>query len=270
MSDNKQDETESLNEIETNLPQSSAPILDHLLELRKRLMVSVGYIIAAFAVSLFFSQEIYSFLAAPYVNVSAQSGKVGSMIMTGIQDGFLANFRLSFYCALVFSFPLVAIEIWKFVAPGLYTNEKKAFAPFLIATPFLFVCGGALAYYLVIPNAISFFMSYQIGDEAAGGLVIETLPSVTEYLSLILLLIFAFSVTFLLPVLILLLAKVGIVTADGLAAKRKYMVLGAFVFAAFITPPDPISQVGLAIPLLLLYEISIVIIRITNRKKTNV
>jgi sec-independent protein translocase protein TatC len=249
---------------------SSAPILDHLIELRKRLMISVAYVVLTFAGCLFFSAHIYAFLAAPFVDIAADNGQAAKMIMPGIQDGFMVNFRLSFYCALVFSFPLVAIEIWKFVAPGLYANEKKAFAPFLIATPFLFICGGALAYYLVIPNAFAFFMSYQMGSEAVGELEIETLPAVQEYLSLVLLLIFAFSVTFLLPILILLLAKVGIVTADGLAAKRKYMVLAGFVFAAFITPPDPMSQVGLAIPLILLYEISIIIIRITDRKKKNV
>uniref|UniRef100_UPI003F6966F1 twin-arginine translocase subunit TatC n=1 Tax=Pseudemcibacter sp. TaxID=2943293 RepID=UPI003F6966F1 len=183
-----------------------------------------------------------------------------------------------FYVALCVTFPMLAMQIWKFVAPGLYQNERKAFLPFLLATPILFTLGAAMAYYIVIPRAWGFFMSFEVGvaPEVAGELAnqaalqIQSLPAVREYLSLTILLMFAFALSFQLPVLLLLLARAGIISADGLASKRRYSILGAFVFAMFMTPPDPLSQLLLALPIIALYEISIVIIRLTTRNPEDV
>ena len=259
---------------EDGIEESSAPLLDHLIELRTRLMWGVGYILVAFFICMYFASDIYTFLAQPFVDVALKNGKEPNMIFTGLQEMFFVNIRLSFYVALAVTFPMLSMQIWKFVAPGLYKNEKNAFLPFLAGTPVLFVMGASLAYYLVIPNAWNFFISYEVGVAAemskelgnAAQLQIESLPAVKEYLSLTILLMFAFALSFQLPVLLLLLARVGFVTADGLAKKRKYMIVGAFVFAAFMTPPDPISQIGLAVPVLLLYEISIIIIRFTIKQ----
>ncbi|MBT5185465.1 MAG: twin-arginine translocase subunit TatC [Kordiimonadaceae bacterium] len=263
---------------EEEIEESSAPLLDHLIELRSRLIWSVAYIIVAFGVCLVFADPIYNFLAQPFVDVAIANGKEPTMIFTGLQDKFFVNIRLSFYVALCVTFPMVAMQIWKFVAPGLYNNERRAFLPFLLATPILFTLGAAMAYYIVIPRAWGFFMSFEVGvatemagalkDEAA--LQIQSLPAVKEYLGLTILLMFAFALSFQLPVLLLLLAKVGFVTADGLAGKRKYAIVGAFVFAMFMTPPDPLSQVLLALPIIVLYEISILIIRLTTKEPEEV
>ncbi|MDG1438549.1 MAG: twin-arginine translocase subunit TatC [Emcibacteraceae bacterium] len=254
-----------------NLEESSAPLLDHLIELRSRLIWCVAFILLAFGISFYFSDAIYNFLAQPFVDVALANGKEPTMIFTGLQDKFFVNIRLSFYVALCVTFPMLAMQIWKFVAPGLYQNEKNAFLPFLLATPILFTLGAAMAYYIVIPRAWGFFMSFEVVPEMANELAnqaslqIESLPAVREYLSLTMLLMFAFALSFQLPVLLLLLAKAGFITADGLAAKRRYSILGAFVFAMFMTPPDPLSQVLLALPIMVLYEISIVIIRLTTK-----
>lgn len=262
-------------EADENLDESSAPLLDHLIELRSRLIWCIVYIIVAFGVCFYFADFIYNFLAQPFVDVALANGKEPIMIFTGLQDKFFVNIRLSFYVALCVTFPMLAMQIWKFVAPGLYKNEKSAFLPFLLATPILFTLGAAMAYYIVIPRAWGFFMSYEVGmaGEVAGAikdqaaLKIQSLPAVREYLSLTLLLMFAFALSFQLPVLLLLLAKAGFITADGLAAKRRYSILGAFVFAMFMTPPDPLSQILLAFPIMLLYEISIIIIRLTTKNE---
>ncbi len=256
--------------------ESSAPLLDHLIELRSRLIWSVVYIIVAFGVCFYFADQVYNFLAQPFVDVALANGKEPTMIFTGLQDKFFVNIRLSFYVALCVTFPMVAMQIWKFVAPGLYNNERRAFLPFLLATPILFTLGAAMAYYIVIPRAWGFFMSFEVGVGVAdavkselanqASLQIQSLPAVREYLSLTILLMFAFALSFQLPVLLLLLARAGFLTADGLAAKRKYSILGAFVFAMFMTPPDPLSQVLLALPIIVLYEISILIIRLTIKQ----
>jgi sec-independent protein translocase protein TatC len=253
------------------IDQSSAPLLDHLIELRTRLIWCVAFITVAFGVAIYFANPIYNFLAQPFVDVAKSYGKEPTMIFTGLQDKFFVNIRLSFYVALCVTFPFIAMQIWKFVAPGLYKNERKAFLPFLLATPVLFTLGAAMAYYVVIPRAWGFFMSFEVGvaPEVAGALAdeaslhIQSLPAVSEYLSLTILLMFAFALSFQLPVLLLLLARAGFLTANGLAEKRKYSILGAFVFAMFMTPPDPLSQVLLALPIIALYEISIIIIRLT-------
>ncbi|MCF6195500.1 MAG: twin-arginine translocase subunit TatC [Emcibacter sp.] len=261
------------------IESSSAPLIEHLIELRRRLIWIAVYIVVAFMVCFYFNEEIYLFLAQPFVDVSAKYGQEAKMIYTGMHEAFFVYLKISFFAAFCVTFPLISVQIWRFVAPGLYGNERKAFLPFLVGTPILFTLGAALAYYLVIPNAWNFFMSFQVGtgdamgvnkEHLAGVLSIELLPTVKEYWSLVMLLILAFGISFQLPILLVLLARVGIVTADGLAAKRKYMVVGAFAFAAIMTPPDPISQIGLGIPILILYEISIIFIRLTIKDKSNV
>ncbi len=267
--------SDQVNEDDEVIEESSAPLLDHLIELRSRLIWCVVYIIVAFAVCFYFADAVYNFLAQPFVDVAVANGKEPTMIFTGLQDKFFVNIRLSFYVALCVTFPMLAMQIWKFVAPGLYNNERKAFLPFLLATPILFTLGAAMAYYIVIPRAWGFFMSFEVGvaTEVAGALKdqaslqIQSLPAVKEYLGLTILLMFAFALSFQLPVLLLLLARVGFVTADGLAKKRKYSIVGAFVFAMFMTPPDPLSQVLLALPIIALYEISIILIRLTTKKQ---
>ncbi len=270
-----------------DLDKSAAPLIEHLMELRKRLIWIAVYIFVAFVFCFYFNEAIYLFLAQPFVDVSRDYGQEARMIYTGMHEAFFVYLKVSFFAALCVTFPLILVQIWKFVAPGLYKNEKKAFLPFLLCTPILFALGAALAYYLVIPNAWNFFMSFQVGAEGsaadvvglgsgmskadmAGVLSIELLPTVKEYWSLVMLLILAFGISFQLPILLVLLARVGIVTAKGLAEKRKYMVVGAFFFAMIMTPPDPISQIGLGIPILILYEISIWFIRLTIKDKSNV
>ncbi|MBL4801155.1 MAG: twin-arginine translocase subunit TatC [Emcibacter sp.] len=266
-----------------NLESSSAPLIEHLIELRRRLIWIAAYVVVAFLVCFYFNEEIYLFLAQPFVDVSIKYGQDARMIYTGMHEAFFVYLKISFFTAFCVTFPLISVQIWKFVAPGLYSNEKKAFLPFLIGTPVLFCLGAALAYYFVIPNAWNFFMSFQIGvtpsaadtasmskEQLAGVLSIELLPTVKEYWSLVMLLILAFGISFQLPILLILLARVGIVTAKSLAEKRKYMIVAAFVFAAIMTPPDPISQIGLGIPILILYEISIIFIRLTIKDKSNV
>jgi sec-independent protein translocase protein TatC len=233
------------------------PLLDHLIELRRRLMWSIGAFLISFVACYYFSKPIYSFLARPLADIlQTKTGADRHLIFTALTEAFFTYLKVAMFGAAFISFPIVASQLWLFIAPGLYRSEKKAIAPFLVATPVLFFLGGALAYYFVFPVAWRFFLSFE-SPTGAGGLPIELQAKVSEYLSLVMKLIFAFGITFQLPVALTLLAKVGIVTSAGLKRFRRYAYVGMFVVAAVLAPPDVITQTGLAVPLILLYEVSI-------------
>ena len=241
---------------EDPINDKAMPLLDHLVELRRRLLWSMGAFLICFALCYFFSRELYSFLVQPLADILANRGANRRLIFTALYEAFFTYLKVAFFGAAFVSFPVVASQVYLFVAPGLYRSEKRAFLPFLLATPVLFVAGAALAYYFVFPAAWTFFLSFESTD-GAGGLPVQLEAKVSEYLSLVMKLIFAFGVAFQLPVLLTLLAKVGIISSAGLKRYRRYAYVGMFVVAAIITPPDVITQTGLAIPLIVLYEISI-------------
>ena len=248
----------------SNNPLDEMSLIDHLTELRKRLLWSFFYIIIIFFVCFYFASDLFYFLAKPLVNL-LQVDKGQSFIYTALQEAFFTELKISFFFSLFFAFPLIAIQIWKFIAPALYKDEKNAFLPFLVATPVLFFAGGAIVYYLISPLAWSFFLSYQ--NMSTSGVPIRLEAKMGEYLSLMMRFIFAFGLAFQLPVVLGLLAKVGIVTYLSLKRFRKFAIVIAFLAAAFLTPPDPFSQISLALPIIFLYEISIYIAKIIQKDK---
>ncbi len=232
------------------------PLLDHLVELRRRLIYAAVALLIAFFISFYFANTLFDFLVQPLADIwEGQQGR--RLIFTALQEKFFTNVKVAFFAAAFIAFPIISAQLWGFIAPGLYRNEKGAFLPFLIATPILFFTGGAFVFYVVLPVAWKFFAGFEQIATGAGALSITLEPKVNEYLSLTMRLIFAFGLAFELPVALTLMARVGMTSAAGLKKKRRYAVVLAFVAAAVLTPPDPISQLTLAIPIILLYEISI-------------
>ena len=240
--------------------------VSHLTELRKRLIHSLIFIFIIFVIGYIFAENIYNFLVEPYANAVKNDGLNRRLIFTALHETFITYLKLAFFAAMFLGSPMILVQIWKFVAPGLYNNERKALLPYLIATPILFFLGGMLIYYLVMPLAINFFLSFEtLGN--ANSLPIQLEAKVNEYLSLIMRLIFAFGLSFQLPVLLNLLARVGIIGSEYLKKRRKYFIVIIFAAASILTPPDPITQIGLAIPLLILYELSILSVKIIEKKR---
>jgi sec-independent protein translocase protein TatC len=247
----------------SEIDETRAPLMEHLIELRRRLIWSFLALGAAFAVSFVYAGEIFGFLVQPLIEGFGGPGE-GRLVYTKLYEAFFTEVRVALFAAFFLAFPIIATQLWMFVAPGLYAKEKRAFLPFLLATPVLFIGGGALAYYVVMPLAIKFFLGYQ---GQIPGIQQEALPAMGEYLSFVMHFILAFGIAFLLPILLMLMERAGLVTRDQLKSGRRYAILVAFVIAAIATPPDIVSQFLLAIPLILLYELSLIAIWFTERKR---
>ena len=239
-----------------DIDETKAPLMEHLIELRRRLLRSVAALALAFFVCLYFARDIFSVLVQPLL----EAGQ-GKLIYTDIFEAFFVEVKVAFFAAGMLTFPVIATQLWKFVAPGLYAKEKKALLPFLLMTPFFFGAGAAFAYYLAMPWALHFLLSYQ-GD--VGGIQQEALPAVGNYLSFSTRFLFGFGVAFLTPVLLMILERAGLVTREQLARSRRYAIVACAVVSAILTPPDVVSQLLLLVPLYLLYEFAILAIRLTH------
>jgi len=248
-------DTEHLDEVDA----SRAPLLDHLIELRRRLLYCIAALAVAFAISFYFADRIFAFLVQPLLRAGQ-----GTVIYTEIFEAFFVQVKVAFFAAMMIAFPIIANQLWQFVAPGLYRKERRALLPFLFATPLLFALGAALAYYVAIPMALHFLLGF---DGVVGGVKREALPAIGNYLSFIMQFLFGFGLSFLLPVLLMLLERAGIVSRQGLIKARRYAIVGATAIAAVLTPPDLMSQVLLAVPLILLYELAIIGIWFTERRR---
>ena len=247
--------------IAENGDETSMNFLDHLKELRQKLIYSIIFFIFSFIISFYFSQSIFEFLAKPLTSI-LQDGN--GLIYTALQEAFLTNVKVAFFTAAFISFPFLSFQIWSFISPGLLKKEKKISLPSLIAIPFLFLLGAAVVYYLISPIAWKFFLSFQTSQ--ADSINITLQAKMNEYLSLMMTFIFAFGLAFQLPVILLLLVRVGVLNIQQLVSFRKYAIVLAFIFAAIITPPDPFSQISLALPVIILYEVSILISRFLSKK----
>ena len=248
--------------------EKKSSFVDHLTELRSRLIKSIVYLFLFFIICYVFADTIYNFLLEPYADAVRGDDENRRMIFTALHETFITYLRVAFFAAMFVTSPIILTQVWKFVAPGLYKNEKKALLPYLVATPTLFLLGGMLVYYLIMPLAIKFFLSFETTAQF-NNLPIQLEAKVNEYLSLVMRLIFAFGISFQLPVLLSLLARVGFVDSEYLKKRRKYVVVLIFALAALLTPPDPISQIGLGIPLLILYELSILSVKVIEKRKNN-
>jgi sec-independent protein translocase protein TatC len=243
----------------SDIDDSKMPLLDHLIELRSRLLWSFLALAIAFGVSLYFARPIFGFLVQPLL----ASGQT-KLIYTAIFEAFFVEIKVAFFAASFFSFPVFATQLWRFVAPGLYSKEKRAFLPFLLATPVLFIIGASMAYYMAIPVALEYLLGF---GGSVGGVEQQALPGVDNYLNFVMKFIFGFGISFLLPVLLMLLERAGIVTLEQLKSARRYAIVGAFAIAAVLTPPDVVSQLLLAIPLCILYELALIAIWFTRRRR---
>ena len=242
-----------------DLDDSRAPLLDHLLELRRRLLYCIAAIVVAFGVGYYFAEDIFAFLVHPLLAAGQKT-----VIYTQVFEAFFVKVKVAFFAAMMMAFPVIATQLWQFVAPGLYRKEKRALLPFLLATPVLFATGAAMAYYIAIPMALHFLLGFQ-GN--IGGVEQQALPAIGNYLSFVMQFLFGFGASFLLPVLLMLLERAGIVTRTQLISARRYAIVGAFAIAAVLTPPDVGSQLLLAIPLCILYEMAIIGIWFTERRR---
>ena len=240
-----------------DIDETRAPLLDHLVELRSRLVRSVIALATGFGICLYFADPILAFLIQPLKDAFPDGQ--GQLIFTRLPELFFVDLKVGLFAGFMVSFPIIANQLWAFVAPGLYAREKKAFLPFLLATPVLFLGGASLAYFVVMPTAFRWFLGFG-GD--AGGLAVEAMPAAGDYLDLVMQFILAFGLTFLLPVLLMLLHRAGIVTRAQLAGARRYIIVGVVALAAVVTPPDPGSQIILALPLLILFEGSLLLMRL--------
>ena len=256
--------TEEKDEIE----ESAAPLIEHLTELRNRLIRSVVAFAVCMILAFTVATQIFNFLANPIVDILKQNGQTPDLIFTGLQQGFMVNIRISLFGGFILSFPYVGMQLWKFVAPGLYREEKSAFLPFLLASPVLFLLGSAFAFYVVMPLAFDFFLGFQQENEDISNLVgITYLGTINEYLGLTMKFIIAFGLCFQLPVLLTLMGKAGLVSSEVLAKSRKYAVVGILVLAAIVTPPDVITQVILFTVVYALYEVSVMLVKWVEKKR---
>ena len=249
---------------QNDIDASEAPLIEHLIELRTRLIYCVVGFIGAFIGSFFFSSDILHYLVLPF---KWGTGNDVSLISIKLLGVFLVKLKIAFFGGVFIAFPLIAVQIYRFVAPGLYTNEKNAFRPYLVATPVFFLLGAALVYFFLLPVAIKFFYSLAAGTGTDGKGGIELMPDIEAYLDFVMMLILAFGLCFQLPVILTLLGQIGILSYEQLRSGRKFAIVGVFIVAAVLTPPDPISQVSMAIPLMALYEVSVQAVRFLEARR---